>query len=58
LNNSNYWRVSVAVSNIRSKRMSIGKVVTTENNEISQDGAFVRQTNRFDTPFGNEPSND
>jgi len=38
--------------------MSIGKVVTTENNEISQDGAFVRQTNRFDTPFGNEPSND
>ena len=35
--------------------MSIGKVVTTENNEINQDGAFVRQTNRFDTPFGNEP---
>lgn len=35
--------------------MSIGKVVTTENNEISKDGAFVRQTNRFDTPFGNEP---
>ena len=34
--------------------MSIGKVVTTENNEINQDGAFVRQTNRFDTPFGNE----
>jgi len=35
--------------------MSIGKVVTTENNEISKDGAFVRQKNRFDTPFGNQP---
>lgn len=35
--------------------IAIGKVVTTENNEINQDGAFVRQSNRFDTPFGNEP---
>lgn len=35
--------------------IAIGKVVTTENNEINQDGAFVRQTNRFDTPFGNKP---
>lgn len=35
--------------------IAIGKVVTNENNEINQDGAFVRQSNRFDTPFGNEP---
>lgn len=35
--------------------IAIGKVVTTENNEINHDGAFVRQTNRFDTPFGNKP---
>ncbi|OCG24457.1 glutathione-dependent reductase [Gilliamella sp. App2-1] len=42
---------------IRSKRMSlaIGKIVTNENNEIGKDGAFIRQTNRFDTPFGDKP---
>lgn len=33
--------------------MSFGKVATTElTNEISAEGAFVRQKNRFDTPFG------
>lgn len=34
---------------------AIGKVVTNENNEIDKNGAFVRQANRFDTPFGNNP---
>jgi glutathionyl-hydroquinone reductase len=33
----------------------IGKIVTTENNEIDKNGAFVRQTNRFITPFGDDP---
>ncbi|MBO5153384.1 MAG: glutathione S-transferase C-terminal domain-containing protein [Eubacterium sp.] len=33
--------------------MGFGKVVTTENaNEIAENGAFVRQENRFVTPFG------
>lgn len=33
--------------------MSFGKVATTElTNEISAEGAFVRQKNRFTTPFG------
>lgn len=33
-----------------------GKVSTSEHaNEISETGAFVRQKNRFTTPFGNEP---
>ncbi|MWP49732.1 MULTISPECIES: glutathione S-transferase family protein [unclassified Gilliamella] len=33
----------------------IGKIVTTENNEINENGVFVRQANRFVTPFGEEP---
>lgn len=34
--------------------IQFGKVSTSENvNEISKTGAFVRQKNRFDTPFGN-----
>lgn len=33
--------------------MSFGKVATSEDkNEIQKNGAFVRQQNRFDTPFG------
>ncbi|OCG72474.1 glutathione-dependent reductase [Gilliamella sp. Occ3-1] len=32
----------------------IGKIVTTENNEIDKNGAFVRQTNRFVTQFGDK----
>ncbi|WP_218059516.1 glutathione S-transferase family protein [Gilliamella sp. App4-10] len=35
--------------------LAIGKIVTNENNEIGKDGAFIRQTNRFDTPFGDKP---
>ena len=36
-------------------RIQFGKVSTSENvNEISSTGAFVRQKNRFDTPFGNK----
>ncbi len=37
-------------------RKTFGKVATSENRgEIGKDGAFHRQKNRFDTPFGNEP---
>ncbi|MCR5053760.1 MAG: glutathione S-transferase C-terminal domain-containing protein [Lachnospiraceae bacterium] len=35
---------------------TFGKVATSEDKgEISDNGAFVRQQNRFTTPFGNEP---
>lgn len=35
--------------------MSFGKVATSEDkNEIQENGAFVRQQNRFDTPFGDK----
>lgn len=37
----------------RESEKKIGKVATSElANEISEDGAFVRQKNRFTTPFG------
>lgn len=37
------------------KEVRFGKVATTENaNEISDNGAFVRQKNRFTTPFGKQ----
>ena len=37
----------------RREKSTFGKVSTSENtNEISKNGAFVRQKNRFDTPFG------
>lgn len=33
-----------------------GNIATSENvHEIAQDGAFVRQNNRFTTPFGDKP---
>jgi glutathionyl-hydroquinone reductase len=35
--------------------LAIEKIATNENNEIDKNGAFVRQANRFDTPFGDKP---
>ena len=37
----------------RTDQHSFGKVATSENeHELGENGAFVRQKNRFDTPFG------
>ncbi|TKY80246.1 glutathione S-transferase family protein, partial [Pectobacterium polonicum] len=34
----------------------VGRIATSEEaHEIAQNGAFVRQKNRFTTPFGNQP---
>ncbi|MDF7676583.1 glutathione S-transferase C-terminal domain-containing protein [Neisseriaceae bacterium ESL0693] len=36
--------------------MSIGKIATSEEvNEIGKEGQFIRQQNRFTTPFGSQP---
>lgn len=41
-------------TNIDEKKQLFGNVVTAEEvNELSKTGAFVRQENRFITPFGN-----
>lgn len=39
-----------------SRNVKFGNISISESvNEISDTGAFVRQKNRFDTPFGNKP---
>lgn len=39
-----------------SEQIDTQKIATSEDlHEISQEGAFVRQKNRFDTPFGEQP---
>lgn len=36
--------------------INVKNIATSENaHEISEDGSFVRQKNRFDTPFGDKP---
>lgn len=43
------------LTNIDDKEQFFGKVATAEEvNELSKTGAFVRQENRFITPFGNK----
>ena len=37
----------------QTEELKFGKVATSEkSNEIGENGAFIRQKNRFDTPFG------